>query len=256
MTRGLIACVAYRALSGWLLAGPLALSVGAVLAHHPRGDAALFEPGGLWLLETARHLAPQLSGLALSAGVLSLLVAFGGLFPLSLLLAEIAGHRGRDALAAAGARLGSLLLFLGAFLFLEALILASTLFSARAGGPSAVGAFAFGGALIFILGGVHDAMRVVRFHGVESAPAALTTAATLLRRPRLWWSYAWRSLVALAALVSSVVTAQLLAPTSAGAAILAPQLGVIGYVGARAWWLVVLSRAARILTLPAPPPMH
>jgi hypothetical protein len=249
MTRGLLACVAYRSLSSWLVAGPLAIAVGGTIAHHPRGDAALFDRGGLWLLEAARHVAPQLPAVGLATGVLALIVAFGWLLPLGLLLAELAGHRGRAALGEAAQRLGTLSLLLGAFLFLQALIVASAAFSARAGGAAAWSSFVFASALLFSLGALHDAARVARFHRAGGPVEAVAAGARLLRQPALWWAGAWRGLVSALALALGVVAARALAPTSAGAALLAPQLAVMGHLAARASWLWVLTRSAHTARL-------
>ena len=255
MTRGLLACVVYRSLSGWLLAAPLALGLGAIVAGHPRGDAVLYERGGLWLFESARHLAPALGAIALSTGVLALIAAFGWLLPLSLLLAEIAGHRGQRALGAAAERLGTLSLLLGAYLFLEALVIGSALFSAKGGGVAAYGSFAFALLVLFALGSLMDAARTARFHQAEGAIEAVVVGARLLR-PGVWWAGLWRGLISAAALGGGLVAAHFLAPTSAGAALLAPQLGVMGHLAARASWLVVLSRQARKQPLPASPAMQ
>jgi hypothetical protein len=250
MTRGLLACVAYRSLSSWLVAGPLALALGSAMAHHPRGDAALFDRGGLWLLEAARHVAPQLPAVGLATGVLVLITAFGWLLPLGLLLAEIAGHRGRAALGEAAQRLGTLSLLLGAFLFIQALIVFSAAFSAKSGGAAAWSSLAFAIALLFALATLHDAARVARFHRAGGPVEAIAAGASLLRRPSLWWAGAWRGLVSVLALALGVVAARALAPTSAGAALLAPQLGVIGHLAARASWLWVLMRSAHRTLLP------
>ena len=245
MTRGLLACLAYRSVSSWLVAGPLALAVGAAVSHHPRGAAVLFDRGGLWLLETARHVAPQLPAVGLATGALALLVAFEWLLPLALLLAEIAGHRGRAALGEAAQRLGTIAFLLGAYLFLEAIVLVSALFSGRGGGVAAWSSLAFALFLLFVLGALHDAARVARFQAARGPLEAIATGANLLRRPGLWWAAAWRGLVSVLALGLRVVAARVLAPTSAGAALLAPQLAVIAHLAARASWLVVLTRSAR-----------
>lgn len=246
MTRSLLACLAYRSLASALVAGPFALAVGGVVAHHPRGDAALFDRGGLWLLETARHLAPALPGVGLASGVLALIAAFGWLLPLAWLLAEVAGHRGRAALAEAAPRIGTLAFLLGAYLFLQALVVASALFSARGGGGAAYGSLGFALLLLFALGCLHDAARVARFADARGPIEAIAAGARRLWHPAIWWAGAWRGAASSVSLGLGLVAAHALAPTSAGAAFLMPVLGILGHLAARASWFVALTRAAPV----------
>lgn len=80
----------FQLLLALLLAAPLVAALsGTGIANHPRGDAVLFEPGGLYLIEALRLGA----GAALSALQVSFVsfVVLGmlGLFPLAALLSAL-----------------------------------------------------------------------------------------------------------------------------------------------------------------------
>ena len=85
--------VVYRALASGLLASIPAVAVSRVLGGHPLGDAVLWEPGGVWLLEVVRRApshAPY-GAYPLAAAV------FVSLFAASLPLALIVASYGSDA---------------------------------------------------------------------------------------------------------------------------------------------------------------
>lgn len=76
----------WSALPALFAALPLSLLVGNLWGHHG-GDALLWEPGGLLLLETIRLLQPSLSALSRGLPLLLLLWSVGGLLPQALTLA-------------------------------------------------------------------------------------------------------------------------------------------------------------------------
>jgi hypothetical protein len=91
--RGVALYSAYRLLSAWLVALPTAQLVSQSLEHHPDGDALLFRPGGVYLLELFRVQETGLRAAAqVSAGLLVVLM-LGSVLPLSWLLASLVGSR-------------------------------------------------------------------------------------------------------------------------------------------------------------------
>jgi len=80
-----------RASFGWTVALPLiSLLVSSGLGALPEGDRALFEPGGLWLLETLRKLGPSLGAHARSELVLFGLASAVGIVPHALVFVACA----------------------------------------------------------------------------------------------------------------------------------------------------------------------
>jgi hypothetical protein len=98
------------------LAWPVARMVGDPTLAHPRGDAVLFEPGAMYLVEVLRlHQAPLTS--AIEGMTLTVLFAlYLGLYPLAALLHGLAQHepkRPADLVAAAGRSFAPFSLLLG-----------------------------------------------------------------------------------------------------------------------------------------------
>lgn len=85
----LIGYYAYRAAVAWLLAYPLAHSLGHATAHLPGGDQALFESGALLLVEALSQAAEPLRGLATTTLLTSLVAALLGLVPLWWLMVQL-----------------------------------------------------------------------------------------------------------------------------------------------------------------------
>jgi len=83
-----------RLVFAWLIAGPVARAfVSFGVLDHPRGDAVLFEPGGLWLAEAVRlsirATGSELRGSIVTAGVLGWLA----LVPLAALMVALVEPR-------------------------------------------------------------------------------------------------------------------------------------------------------------------
>ncbi|WP_438035994.1 hypothetical protein [Sorangium sp. So ce204] len=79
----------YRALASLVVAAPLSVFVAQIVGEYPRGDAMLFDPGGLMLSELARLSAHAAAALATQLGLGTLLAAALGLLPLAVLLAAL-----------------------------------------------------------------------------------------------------------------------------------------------------------------------
>jgi hypothetical protein len=257
---------AWQACFALLAAWPAASLVRSVFASDPRGDAALWEPGGAALLDFLWHDTPGAVA-AVDGALLVVLVAMAaGWLPLAALMAAMAGARSirtgvaRSALAtfrvlptfvrcalvvvaAQGATLGA-----GAFL--ASLVEGWT--RGRLGeAPAQRLALAVG--LPFVLGALalgvaHDLARSVIVVRGRGAVAGLTEGWRLYRSAPagLSLSWAWRSIASIAAVGLAGVLA---AHTGAGAAgfvvlVVVHQGVALLRVALRASWLARAMRAA------------
>ncbi len=210
---------AWQAGFALLAAWPAASLVRAVFASDPRGDAALWEPGGAALLDFLWHDTPGALAAADGALLVVLVAMATGWLPLAALMAAMARPRSARSGAArtALASLGLLPAFvrcalvvvaaqgatLGAGAFLAALVEGWT--RARLGeGPAQKLEVAV--ALPFALGALalgvaHDLARSVIVVRGRGALAGLTEGWRLYRSApaRLSLSWAWRSIASIAA---------------------------------------------------------
>lgn len=250
-----LGCYLYRALASGLAALPLGLAVGTVMGAHPRGDAALWDEGGIWLLETGRLVAPSLRGAVGQGGVILLLASFGWLLPLGALIASQAPHRPatRACLRRAAERLGPMALLLGVVLMIQALLLAGLGIIGKGIGegltPTAdvlrvvVPLGALG--IWWLLGLLHDALRVM-----------------IIQRDRPWWELlngawellanrpgaavlasGWRTLLGLAVVLGAAVMGfEASGRGELVSVVVMHQLAILCVVTLRASWLGWLNR--------------
>ena len=87
--------LAFRVLSGWVVALPVVSVLGAAIAGYPEGDAALFEPGGELLVEVWRLRRDELRAAFGVSLRLAALCALLGLWPLGMLLESFRRPRAR-----------------------------------------------------------------------------------------------------------------------------------------------------------------
>jgi hypothetical protein len=268
---GLVALYfAYVAIAGLVIALPSAALLGHATSNYPDGDAELFAPGGVMLLEALRLARRAVVPVAASTGTAGLLAALAGLLPLAALVAGL-GRRGRlDARFLTGAAfcpLGTLALAWGAFAFLQTL--AALLETLLGGGlvnalhPSPRGdwigrsvVLAAIGLAVVAVGVVRDLVSVAAVHGDRRFVAAISAALTALRRApgRTAWAYAWRASLGLTAVAAAALLAPPLmgsTPASVALAALLHQAGIAAAVIARASWLAA---AIGILSHVAPTP--
>jgi hypothetical protein len=263
-----------RAAFGLALAWPLSELFARRTMTHPREDAILFDPGGLYLVEAFRlgHAAIGDALRGLSAA--SLLVFAFGLLPLGALLHALGRGGAIHAadLAAAAVRLFarfSVLLCMAtlamSFAVLGSVSLAAATRFKIAPGLSDQGAdvlvalpWVFGAGLFAAIGVIHDLARAQvaqRDLGVLDAVRAALHAAA--RRPAAaFFGWAWRALagailVAAAAVATSAVGID--RTGALGVVTLVHQAAVVGVVSLRASWLACalrLSEAARDASRP------
>lgn len=118
---------AYRLLVAALVATPFSLVFGAGVGGYPRGDATLFDEGGLLLVETIRRSNSSMPPVAMTALLLLSVGALAGVMPLAALIGAL-GVRGRvrarDVGAFALRPVGPFALLFGAFALVQAVLFA------------------------------------------------------------------------------------------------------------------------------------
>lgn len=222
--RGMVLAAYYgsRLLLGMLVALPVSASVAHVVGPYPRGDAVLWDAGGVLLLETSRLLDPALVGLGWSTALVALAALFALLVPLGALIASMTeGDRVlavpfRRLVATAAERFGTLSLLMGVVLLLQVLGLALV----RLLGETVIEAFdvtpmradlgklatwTAGAAVVWLFGVVHDLARVgVVQRGLGTIDALELAVRVLARGGRgVVVAASWRSLGAASALVAA-----------------------------------------------------
>ncbi|WP_437727278.1 hypothetical protein [Sorangium sp. So ce861] len=203
----------YRALASLVVAAPLSVLAAQVVGDHPRGDAILFDPGGLMLSELVRLGAPAAGALAAQLGAGALLAAALGLVPLAVLLAALsqAGPLSAQAVVGRAARaLGPLALLWGvalaaqvtaaALVLLPGTSLCAALFSvprSRDLAAAAVAAVAL--AHVAAIGLLHDLARAALVAEQRGFYTAVARGLDALRAAPLAAAWACASRGALAA---------------------------------------------------------
>jgi hypothetical protein len=248
-----LTCWAYRAGAALAIGLVPARAVAAIVGDHPRGDAVLWDRGGLMLLETARWL-PSRGGPLVSASVaLLVVVTIGWAFPLGALVAACgtAPPASSSAAFAAGGRcVGRLTLLAGMAMAAEALV--SVLFALLFGFaarpfveartlPFAVGG-AVGLALAWAIAVLADLARAEIVWRDRGAFAAIAGAWRRVWSWRAFLAAAWRTLVGVVALAGIGRLVLLLAPRWPGLAIACALAAGAVPVALRASWFSWLSR--------------
>ncbi|MFT3771217.1 MAG: hypothetical protein QM820_37860 [Minicystis sp.] len=266
---GLVALLyAYRALAGLVLALPVAAAVGALSGDYPRGQAVLFDPGGLMLLESIRLLRRTLPavGYALGPGVV-IATAFG-LFPLALLIAGL-GQSGRLSAAfltaRAWAHAGTLALMFGLGALAQVLavvvvslvgfkIVAATRVAPPGEDLASLAVVAVALLAAAVLGVVRDLAYVAAVHGGHRFYTATSRALRCLIQAPARTLFAWssRAILGLAILAFAAWAAPAARNASTAAVFLAVifhQFALAAGAFLRASWL---ASGIRLLDLTAP----
>jgi hypothetical protein len=258
---GLCAWVyAYRALAGLVIALPFAAAVGGPVAMYPRGQAELFDPGGVMFIESLRFMRRS-TGIVSAGGSVALLAVLGGVLPLGALIAGL-GREGRlPAGFLAGRALrhaGTLALLFGLSLLAQALagailvMLGEKLVGVLSLSPMREDFAHLAVALVALsaaaaIGVVRDLASVAAVHGGHRFYVATSRALRCVRRAgdlvAVAWS--WRSALGLAGIVLAAWLAPPLAGAGAAAVLLGAalhQAGIAGAVFGRASWLAAAIR--------------
>lgn len=259
---------AYRAVAALLIAAPVTALVGEAVGAYPAGDAVLFEPGALMLLEIARLARIAAPALAAQIGAGALIAAALGLIPLAALLVAL-GRPGPLGAALVGARvarsLGPLVMLWGVAALAEVAaagllaLLGSKLVAALALSRRAddvaravviLAALLAAGAVAV----VHDLGRIAVVHEERGFYAAAVRALAVARAAPAGavWACAWRASLGLAAIAGAGWAAGALGVSTGGRVALAFVVHHAGLAAAaflRASWLAA---AIRLLDRTAP----
>lgn len=246
---------AVRVVSSVWVASHVSALAQTTVAGYPRGDLALFEPGGVMLLEALRLVEPQLSRLGAATAAALVAVAFVELMPMAMVLVAL-GRRGRVSFAELAHHaldsIGTLALLQGLALAAQALIvvLFVALASSALAWPHAAGPIAGAACIASVLAGlcvvvalrlVHDLARAAAVDGARGLYDATRCALAALTR-RAAWSYLWRGALACAALAAAALAGS---PTHLAMSALVHALALLAVVFLRADWLAAALLAVR-----------
>ncbi len=215
-------CFAYRAVIATLVAVPLSAVAATVVGDHPRGDAVLWDRGGVWLIETVRLASPALQGWAPYGSLVMLAAAFGWLLPLGALIASASPGTERTPwrglLSRSALCYPTLALMFGATLLLQVATLGlvtvcasllAGLATSRTHGVDAlqVAGPAVGVLLAWLIAVGQDVVRAALVQRKQSLYQALGTGWDLLRGLARWvvLAAAWRTALALFAFLLAAV---------------------------------------------------
>ncbi|MFO0755433.1 MAG: hypothetical protein U0359_03020 [Byssovorax sp.] len=202
----------YRLVAGALVAAPIASLLHTTVASYPRGDAELFDPGGIMLLEAVRFGQRAASPALTGAGLPALIAIALGLLPFAMLVAGM-GRKGPLSRAflvhAAFDEVGTLALLWGTGLAAQAISAALVVLL----GVKAVGALhlsskgedignivlAVLAALVVVVAGVaRDLAMVAAADGGSRFYVSASRGLRAIRRAplRMLLAYGWRALLA------------------------------------------------------------
>jgi len=264
-----------RLLSAWVVASPLTRLLSSFGAsQHPRGDAILFEPGGVWLGEalllSRTFLLSELRGSAL----VCIALCFVALVPLATLLEALNDRASRPLSEVIGrgfGRLGSFGLLAGATLAIQGAVLGLALLGAgalrhrlissvdeRASDLWALGLAAFGVLVVLLVGVFQDLCRAAIVHDDVGLLASVRRAFGVARQRGASSVGAWAS-TALLGLASVLFAARIVAALDVAragqwrvvAVAVVHQLVVLALIMLRATWLARTLELTSEATTPA-----
>lgn len=206
---------AYRLVVSLLVAAPFALMFGGAVGGYPRGDAVLFDEGGLLFVEALRRSNIVVPPVVLSAVVLLAVASFASIMPLAALIGALATKgriTARDVGAFALRPVGTFALLFGAFAFVQAIVFA--ILTAIGGAISRRPIFDAPGAdrikfvfaivallVVFLIGVFHDLARVAVVRDELRFRAALRRGWQTLKKSHVHLLGAWGVRAILGAIV-------------------------------------------------------
>ena len=208
--RAILVTWLWFAVWGLILAWPAASAIGQELRSNADGDAPLFRPGALDLLDYLWRARGVITTELGHVVILAPVAIVGATVPLAILLTSLTG---KQRLERPSRTIGELVLFeIGAFV-VQALALwsalelgsaTSTWLEASLGevraDMSGVAVFAVGIVLVLVVSIYRDLASAALVHAEESIGDALVVGGrTLVRQPfALAWAWVWRALVGIA----------------------------------------------------------
>lgn len=261
---GMVALLyAYRAIAALLIAAPAGILAGSIVSGYPRGDAELFDPGGVMLIEAVRLARHSLMSLLVQGGLGALVAAFLGLLPFAALIVAL-GHEGklsaRFLAARAFAPMGSLAILWGTALLAQAVVvllvvlvgerlLAQTALDSTREDLARLGVFGLGALAALAIGVLHDLARVIAVLEGRGFYLSSARALRVMERSygRILWAYAWRGVLTLAAIAAAgLIAHRIPLAESFWLVAIATQISIFLAVFLRASWLSAAIRAATL----------
>ena len=249
-----------RAVSGMLVALPVASALSAPLAEFPEGDRLLFAPGATYLIEVLRLSLTHVGAAARSSGWLFVAFGFLQLVPLAALLSALSLPRRLSVgeLLAHGARhLPSFSVLGGVTVLVQSLLLVTlglptlllgvglrSSFEGAGADLTALGGVAALLLLVGLLGAIQDLARAAVVRHDLGVRAALTVGirAFIAHPLPVTFAWLWRALAASLLFVSAGAVGLALGPGGPGVGRLVAQIAIheiaiLGAVYLRAEWL-------------------
>jgi len=206
---------AYRLIVALLVATPFSLMLGASVGGYPRGDAVLFDEGGLLFVETIRRSNYAIPPMAMSALLLLVVASFASIMPLAALIGALSTKgriSGRDVGAFALRPVGTFALLFGAFAVVQALVFAilsaiggaisrRPMFDAPSADRVKIGFAIFALLVVLVVGVFHDLARVAVVRDELGFRASLRRAWQTIKKAHIKVLGAWAIRAALGALV-------------------------------------------------------
>ncbi len=235
------------------------VALGGPVSSWPRGQAELFDPGALMLMESLRLGRRALFPVEASAGATAVVALLAGVFPLGALLAGL-GREGKLSASflagRAAAHAGTLALLFGAASLLQAAtgallsalggrLIGSLHLDAPAEDLAFAGLFTVALGVVAALGVLRDLASVAAVRGGHGFYVASSRALACARKGFGWafLDWAWRASLG----VAGVALAAWLTPAGVSAAAVAAgvalhQAAILGATFARASWLAAAMR--------------
>jgi hypothetical protein len=261
----------YRFVAGLLIASPIAALFNSVVRDEPRGDAVLFDPGGLMFVESIRLTSNGAPGAASGSGAMALVATFLGLLPFAALVTGLGreGRLSRAFLAARAVRsIGTLALLWGGGLVAQAILggLLGVLLGKLAGAlhlgtpGEDIGRVVLVAVVLLAVLAVGVLRDLAAVSAVNDGTRLYTSVQRALRvmggaGGRVALAYAWRGLLGLAAVLGAGAAVMSLDGAPIALPFLLHQLAIAALVFAHASWLAAaigLLHAAAPVELPRP----
>lgn len=255
--------LAFSAVVGLAWSVPLAVALGSVTGAYPRGDAELFDPGAVMLVEAARRLSKSASLIGAAWAVVAAIVLPLGFVAMAFVLAQLASRRAsgpRLSLARAVRSVPALVVIALVVLLVDVAVVALLMIAGgelvRSTWPippsrdlARLGLLGVVAVAVLAVGVLHDLARAAAVSGPVRAYLAMRAAIhTVARSPgRAAWAYTWRASAGLAALLISAwlgVRIGQSTPAALAGTALVHQVGLAASGWLRLGWL---ARAVRLV---------
>ena len=256
--------LAFAALVGLAWSAPIAAMLARTTGEYPRGDAELFDPGAVMLLEALRRMVPAFAAIRVAWLIVALIALPLGLVALGFAVAQLAiPGKARPSWALARSVRAFPTLVIVALVTVVADVVLVLLFTIAGGAISRamwpeppsrdIARLALFGLIALALvavSGLHDLASVAAVTGPSRTYISLRAALHVAWRTpgRAAWAYVWRLSAGLLALALSAAAGMAIGVRTTGAILasaLVHQLGLAAAGWMRLSWLSACGRLVR-----------